>query len=98
MEIKRAFVATKSYEKSFKKFTANNEPLKLAIKKALLKLLDNPYDPSIRTHKLSGKLVTFLACSCGYDCRIIFTIEKDKTIPALENIILVNIGTHNDVY
>lgn len=98
MEIKRAFVTTKSYEKSFKKFTANNEALKLAIKKTLVKLLDNPYDPSIRTHKLSGKLVTFLACSFGYDCRIIFSIEKDKVDPDLENIVLFNIGTHNDVY
>jgi mRNA interferase YafQ len=56
------------------------------------------YDPALRTHKLSGKLAVYLACSCGYDCRIIFTIEKDLLDPATENIILLDIGTHDDVY
>ncbi|MDB4926899.1 MAG: addiction module toxin, RelE/StbE family [Mucilaginibacter sp.] len=51
-------------------------------------------DPTLRTHKLSGKLAAYLACSCGYDCRIIFTIEKDN----VENILLLDIGTHDDVY
>jgi len=98
MAVNRNFVFTKPFEKSFKKFTAKNEGLRAAVEKTMDKLRENPYDPSIKTHKLSGKLVAMLACSCGYNCRILFTIEKDLHIPDLENIVLYDIGTHNDVY
>ena len=49
------------------------------------------------THKLSGDLYGLFACNCGYDCRIVFTFddEQDKT---METIVLVDIGTHDDVY
>jgi mRNA-degrading endonuclease YafQ of YafQ-DinJ toxin-antitoxin module len=30
----------------------------------------------LATHKLEGKLAHLLACSCGYDCRIVFEIEQ----------------------
>jgi len=36
-----------------------------------------------------------LACSCGYNCRIIFTVEKQKNE---EMILLIDIGTHDEVY
>jgi mRNA-degrading endonuclease YafQ of YafQ-DinJ toxin-antitoxin module len=42
----------------------------------MLKLEQDVYDPALRTHKLGGKLAAYLACSCGYDCRIVFSIEK----------------------
>jgi mRNA interferase YafQ len=62
----------------------------------MLKLEQDVYDPALRTHKLGGKLATYLACSCGYDCRIVFAIEKyqDQT----EYLLLIDIGTHDDVY
>jgi len=37
------------------------------------------------------------ACSCGYDCRIVFSVEKDKETDK-EIIVLISIGTHNEVY
>lgn len=98
MSLKRKLVLTKTFEKSYQKFTNKNQTLKSAIAKALYKLENDAYDVSLRTHKLSGKLATYLACSCGYDCRIIFSIEKDLTDPAIENILLLDIGTHDDVY
>lgn len=96
--MKRALVLSKQFEKSYKKFSANNQILKSGIIKALEKLESDAYDPSLRTHKLSGKLAAYLACYCGYDCRIIFIIEKDINNPDLENIILLDIGKHDDVY
>ena len=91
-------VLTKPFEKAYKKFAGKNQLLKANIHKALEILTANPYEPSLRTHKLSGKLAAYLACFCGYDCRIIFTIEKDLEIPAQENIVLLDIGTHDNVY
>jgi mRNA interferase YafQ len=77
MSLERKLVLSKAFEKSYQKFTSKNQALKTSIGKALFKLQHDAYDPALRTHKLSGKLAAYLACSCGYDCRIIFTIEKD---------------------
>ncbi|MBL4678697.1 MAG: type II toxin-antitoxin system YafQ family toxin [Mucilaginibacter sp.] len=96
--MQRKLVLSKTFEKSYRKFTSNNQSLKTAIAKALGKMGEDAYDPSLRTHKLSGKLASYLACSCGYDCRIIFTIEMDLTNTESEIILLLDIGTHDDVY
>jgi len=98
MPPERKLVLSGAFEKSYQKFAGKNQLLKTSINKTLLKLQRDVYDPALRTHKLSGKLASYLACSCGYDCRIIFTIEKDILNPALENIILLDIGTHDSVY
>ncbi len=96
--MKRKLVISKPFEKSYKKLAAKNLALKNGIARALEKLQQNAFDPSLRTHKLSGKLAIYLACYCGYDCRIVFTIEKDTNNTNLENIILLDIGTHDEVY
>ena len=97
MPPQRKLVLSKAFEKSYKKFTSN-QVLKISIAKALHKIQSDAYDPALRTHKLSGKLAAYLACSCGYDCRIIFTIEKDLSNAEAEIILLLDIGTHDDVY
>ena len=98
MSSERKLVLSKAFEKAYQKFTGKNQALKSSIAKALLKLHHDAFDPALRTHKLSGNLASYLACSCGYDCRIIFTIEKDVNDPKIENILLLDIGTHDDVY
>lgn len=96
--MKRKLVISKQFERAYKKFAGKDHRLRSAITKALEKLTHDVHDPSLRTHKLSGKLAAYLACYCGYDCRIIFTIEKDVEDEQLENILLLDIGTHDDVY
>jgi addiction module RelE/StbE family toxin len=58
-------------------------------------LQDDAFDPRLGTHKLKGDLAGFWACSAGYDLRIVFEIvdQKDQEI-----ILLVSIGTHDEVY
>jgi len=94
----RNIVFTKTFDKAFQKFAGRNQLLRLAIEKTLFKLRQDAYDPSLKTHGLSGKLAAVLACSCGYDCRILFIIEKDISNGQVENIVLLDIGTHADVY
>ncbi len=55
------------------------------------------YEPKLKTHALSGALAGFYASSCGYDCRIVFSIVEDKK-SGIEKIVLVNVGTHDEVY
>jgi mRNA-degrading endonuclease YafQ of YafQ-DinJ toxin-antitoxin module len=54
------------------------------------KLQNNPQDPSLRTHKLSGHLTGSLSASANYSHRIVFEWEKD-------DIVLLAVGDH-DVY
>ena len=71
--------------------------MKGPVKKALENLSESAFDPSLKTHKLSGVLYGFMACSCGNDCRIIFSIDKGNETGD-EVILLVDIGTHDEVY
>ena len=61
-----------------------------------IKLLEiDLYDARLKTHKLSGELFGCYACSCGYDCRIVFTVEEDNNV---QTILLITIGTHDEIY
>lgn len=59
----------------------------------LEKLKTDPFDSSLKTHKLKGELSEFYSCSLTYEYRIIcvFLIQD-------ETIVLVNIGSHDEVY
>jgi mRNA-degrading endonuclease YafQ of YafQ-DinJ toxin-antitoxin module len=51
---------------------------------------------SLGAHKLSGELQGLWAWSCGYDCRIVYTIEIDRD-SGERVIVLLDIGTHDEV-
>ena len=58
---------------------------------------EDVFAPGLGTHKLGGQLLGLRACSCGYDCRMVFSIETDlKT--GNEVIVLISVGTHDEVY
>jgi len=46
---------------------------------------------------LSGQLAGLHACSVAYDCRIVFAKQKHPKTGA-EVLLLVNLGTHDEVY
>jgi mRNA interferase YafQ len=61
------------------------------------RLVDDPFQPVLRTHKLSGQLAGLWACWVEYDCRVIFAIEIDQA-SGDELIVLMDIRTHDEVY
>ena len=93
----RRLVTTAKFDRAYRKFTRNNPQLKMRIEETLRAMSIDAYDPHLGTHKLSGHLEGLKACSCGYDCRIVFAIEIDA-FTNQEVIILINIGTHDTVY
>lgn len=93
----RKLILTTKFTKSFKKFIKKNPDLKIKIYKTLELLSEDCYSPLLSTHKLSGKLLGVNACSCGYNCRIVFIIETNPETNE-EEIILIDIGTHDEVY
>ncbi len=90
-------IVSPRFKRSYKKFIKKQPFLKDNIDFAILEIAKDPFNSILNTHKLSGELFELYACKCGYNCRIVFSIEKGKTS---ENaiIILVDIGTHEDVY
>ena len=58
---------------------------------------EDVFATSLGTHKLSGTLEGLRACGCGYDCRILFSIEQDPSTSG-EVIVLLDIGTYDEVY
>jgi mRNA interferase YafQ len=53
--------------------------------------------PRLKTHHLSGQLAGLHACSVAYDCRIVFSKQKQSKT-GIEVLLLINIGSHQEVY
>jgi addiction module RelE/StbE family toxin len=64
---------------------------------AVAALAENPFEPVLRIHKLRGELAGLWACWVEYDCRIIFAVEPDP-LGGEDVIVLVDIGSHEEVY
>ncbi|MCB8927906.1 MAG: type II toxin-antitoxin system mRNA interferase toxin, RelE/StbE family [Ardenticatenaceae bacterium] len=90
----RELVLTPKFKRAFRKFTKRNAKLQQQIENTLIEMEIDVFASVLSTHKLSGNLYGLWACSCGYDCRIIFSIESGEE----EVIVLLDIGTHDEVY
>jgi mRNA interferase YafQ len=90
-------IISQRFKRSYKKFVKNFPYLQDNIDFAIKTLSEDPFSSFISTHKLSGDLFELFACKCGYNCRIIFSIEKLKH-EKNKTILLIEIGTHDDVY
>lgn len=66
-----------------------------AIEAALEQLAADAAHPSLRSHKLRGRLARCWACSVGYDLRIVFEFVRHE---GSEAILLLALGTHDEVY
>ncbi|MBH8554151.1 type II toxin-antitoxin system YafQ family toxin [Nostocaceae cyanobacterium CENA357] len=93
----RSLVLTPKFKRAFRKFVKRNPDLQQRIEDTLKLMEVDIFALSLGTHKLSGKLDGFQSCSCGYDCRIVFSLEQDTEMTS-EVIVLLDIGTHNEVY
>lgn len=93
----RELVLTKGFARQFAKLLSRNAGLLEKINGTLEDLQNDPFQPSLATHKLKGKLGGNWSCSAGYDLRIVFEFE-DRQPPAEQAIILLDIGSHDNVY
>jgi mRNA interferase YafQ len=93
----KKLIPTSQFTRALRKFVQRDYRIKAQVAKALELMEEDVFAPNLNTHQLRGEFIGFYACSCGYDCRIIFTIEKDRDTEE-EVIVLVNVGTHDRVY
>nr|WP_293351388.1 MULTISPECIES: type II toxin-antitoxin system YafQ family toxin [unclassified Microcoleus] len=90
-------VWSSGFNRSFRKIVKKNPQLKDQITKVLKLLADDPFTPSLNSHKLGGDLAGLWSCSVAYDCRIIFNFSEDEELLEMV-ILLVDIGSHDEVY
>lgn len=80
------------FKRAYKKKIKNNNEYKKKFWESLRLFVTDPFNPLLKTHKLSGKLKGLWVFSCLYDCRIIFKFIKK------EEVLLIDIGSHDEVY
>lgn len=73
-----------NFKKLIKKFPSKKEKINICINK----FITNPFEPSLKTHKLSGKLEGIWSFSIDTHLRITFKFQSTKEI------LLLDIGTH----
>jgi mRNA-degrading endonuclease YafQ of YafQ-DinJ toxin-antitoxin module len=86
-------IFTETYTKKEKKFLKKHPEL-ISLYSKVLKLVElNVNHPSLRLHKLKGKLANLSSISINmtYRLTIYFIIDKDSIVP-------VDIGSHDEVY
>ncbi len=93
----RQLVLTPKFKRVFRKFVTRNKKLQKRIEETLEQMNKDVFAAHMGTHKLGGELSGLYACICGYDCRIVFSIESHKENNS-EVIVLLDIGTHDEVY
>lgn len=54
---------------------------------------ENPIDPRLRNHKLTGTQKGIRSISAGYDLRILYYEKGGHTVA-----ILIRVGSHDEVY
>lgn len=86
-------VYTDSYNRRARKFCKKHPEIINQYEKILTLLEANPLHPSLRLHKLQGKLSDLYSVSINitYRISIFFVIAEDQIIP-------IDIGTHDEVY
>lgn len=83
--------------RAFKRLVRKNPNLRLLIAETLKKLAEDSFHPSLRTHKLMGDLADIWSCSVDYNYRILFQFVEDSQGNSTA-IVLINIGSHDEVY
>ena len=83
-----------SFQKAFRKRSALSPELEPLFWDKVKLFIRDPFDPALKTHKLSGLLKDFWSFSLGYDSRVVFYFTNDKPKKA----VFTDIGTHDEVY
>ncbi len=81
-----------SFVKTLNKWKKRHPQLANTFAEKLTRFVQQPFEPSLRTHQLSGPLKSYWALSITYEYRLVF-----KFLSA-NQVLLIDIGTHEEVY
>ncbi|HAZ44555.1 MAG TPA: type II toxin-antitoxin system mRNA interferase toxin, RelE/StbE family [Cyanobacteria bacterium UBA11369] len=81
-----------SFRRAFKKRIKGNVDLETRFWQKVEQFTTDPFEQSLKTHKLSGRLKDLWSFSVDYDERVLFYFTEDG------NAVFVDIGSHDEVY
>lgn len=81
-----------SFKRSYRRKISGNQERQKRFKQKLALFQNNPFESSLRTHKLSGKLQELWSFSVEYDLRIVFYFVDENKV------VFLDIGTHDEIY
>ena len=87
----------RSFKRAYKAIIRKRPELQPKVEAVLRLLAENAFEPSLQTHKLKGQLAGSWACTVEYDCRIVFDFVANPE-SGDEEILLLDIGSHDEVY
>lgn len=90
-------VWSSAFIRAFKRLVRQNPQLRSAIEETLQQLAEDPFNHSLRSHKLKGDLADRWSCSIDYSNRILFKFVTNPDSNE-EEILLLTLGSHDDVY
>ena len=90
------FIASPQFERKAKRYRSNPR-VQARLEKALKQLVKDPFEPKLKTHKLSGNLEGTYACRVDRDLRILFEFVETRENET-KLIHLLTLGSHDDVY
>jgi addiction module RelE/StbE family toxin len=93
----RPLVWTPAFLRALRRRTRHQPELREAIRQTLRQLADDPFHPTLRTHKLTGQLSGVWACRVDYDLRVLFEFAQNEHT-GTEEILLLTVGSHDEVY
>jgi mRNA-degrading endonuclease YafQ of YafQ-DinJ toxin-antitoxin module len=93
--VKRTLIQSAAFTRAIKRYVERQPSALEAIGDALVLLENDAFDPKLKTHKLKGDLAGCWSCSAGYDLRIVFEFVQSA---GAEAVLLLSIGTHDEVY
>ena len=93
----RTLVWSPGFARDAKRLARRNPELRDRLEQALKRLAQDPFDPALHTHKLKGGLAGTWACTVDYDNRVIFGFSPNPQ-SSEEDILLLTVGTHDEVY
>lgn len=93
----RTLVWSAAFVRAFKRALRRQPELRERIERTLKLLAEDPFHPMLHSHKLKGELAEAWACTVDYDNRIVFEFVRNPESGA-EEILLLTMGTHEEVY
>lgn len=86
-----------TFVRTFKRVVKKNPELRSQIEQVLQQIAEDPFQLSLRSHKLKGDLSGRYSCSIDYRNRILFKFVTNPD-SGEEEILLLTLGSHDDVY
>lgn len=88
-----ALATTQHFERRAAKFLRKHPDLRTVLREALEQLRQDPFQPSLKLHGLTGVLAGVQAVSLTYAYRLTLILKVTE-----REIVLLDIGPHDEVY